>query len=96
MESISDEYIENVFLSDEARALSEMYLKNNVVGERHIADTQHIAIASVERADVLVSWNFKHIVNLDRIRAFNSVNVKSGYPLLEIRTPREVIHEERL
>ena len=82
--------------ADEARALSEEYLKNNVVGEKHIADTQHIAIASVERTDVLVSWNFKHIVNLDRIKAFNSVNMKSGYPLLEIRTPREVVHGERV
>ena len=96
LESISELNIMNVFLTDEARALSEMYLKNHVVGERHIADAQHIAIASVERADVLVSWNFKHIVNLDRIRAFNSVNMKSGYPLLEIRSPREVVHEKRI
>jgi hypothetical protein len=40
--------------------------------------------------DVLVSGNFKHIVNLRRIHAYNVVNLKKGYPLLEIRTPREV------
>jgi len=44
----------------------------------------------VARVDVLVSWNFKHIVNLRRIHAYNAVNLKNGYPLLEIRTPREV------
>ncbi|MGH8591782.1 MAG: hypothetical protein ACREXX_21440 [Gammaproteobacteria bacterium] len=54
------------------------------------ADAQHIALATVARVDVLVSWNFKHMVNLKRIHAYNSVNLKMGYPLLEIRTPREV------
>jgi predicted nucleic acid-binding protein len=55
-------------------------------------DAQHIATATVSHADVLVSWNFKHIVNLLRIRAYNAVNLKYGYPLLEIRTPQEVIN----
>jgi len=63
---------------------------------RHIADAQHIAIASVERVDILVSWNFQQIVNLDRIRAFNSINLKEGYPILEIRSPREVIHDKEI
>lgn len=48
-------------------------------------------ILAVNRADILVSWNFKHIVNYKRIRLYNSVNLKYGYPVLEIRTPREVI-----
>ena len=50
----------------------------------------HIALATVARVDVLVSWNFKHIVNLRRIHAYNAVNLKKGYPLLEIRSPWEV------
>lgn len=87
---------ENVFLTDEAETLAQNYIADGVVSTRHIVDAQHIAIASVERVDVLVSWNFQQIVNLDRIRAFNSVNMKSGYPLLEIRSPREVIHEEEI
>ena len=57
-------------------------------------DAQHIVLASVVRADVLVSWNFKHIVNLNRIRLYNSVNMKLGYPLVDIRSPREVLNEE--
>lgn len=59
-----------------------------------LADAQHIAIATVARVDVLVSWNFKHIVNLQRIRGYNSVNLRKGYPLLEIRTPRELLTDE--
>jgi len=86
--------VENVFLSDEAEQLASDYLRNGVVGKRHIADAQHIAIASVERVDVLVSWNFQQIVNLDRIHAFNAVNLMLGYPMLEIRSPREVVYEK--
>lgn len=48
----------------------------------------------VTRVDVLVSWNFKHFVNLTRAYAYNAVNLKRGYPLLEIRTPWEVIGNE--
>lgn len=94
--TIPDLNIENVFLAAEAEKLALIYLKNRVVTSKHLADAQHIAIASVERVDVLVSWNFKQIVNLDRIHAFNSVNLKLGYPVLEIRSPMEVIHEEEI
>ena len=50
----------------------------------------HIALATLARVDALVSWNFKHIVNLHRIRGFNGVNLMRGYGTLEIRSPREV------
>jgi len=45
----------------------------------------------VARADVLVSWNFRHIVHLDKIRGFNAVNLKEGYGAIEIRSPREIV-----
>jgi len=54
---------------------------------------KHFAIVTINRVDVLVSWNFRHIVDLSRIRLYNSVNLKYGYPLLEIRSPREVLYE---
>ncbi len=92
--SLPDSNLENVFLTEEAETLAQKYIDDEVVSVRHIADAQHIAIASLERVDILVSWNFRQIVNLDRIHAFNSVNLKSGYPVLEIRSPREVIYEE--
>ena len=88
--------VEEVSLSGEARELAQRYVDEEVVSAKHIADAQHIAIASVERVDVVVSWNFQQIVNLDRIHAFNAVNMKMGYPVLEIRSPREVIHEEEV
>lgn len=96
LSSIRGANVENVFLSEEAETLAQNYIDEGVVSAKHIADAQHIAIASVERVDVLVSWNFRQIVNLDHIHAFNSVNLKMGYHILEIRSPREVIYEKEI
>ena len=90
---ISGDNVEYVFLNEESIALANTYLKEGVIAESSISDARHIAIATIERVDVLVSWNFKHIVNLNRIHLLNSVNLKLGYPLLEIRSPLEVIYE---
>jgi len=46
------------------------------------------------KVDLLVSWNFKHIVNIQRIRGYNSVNLKNGYSTLEIRSPKDLINYE--
>jgi hypothetical protein len=94
--SLPDESLEKVLFTAEAEELALRYLKNRVVGRKHVVDAQHIAIAAVERVDVLASWNFQQIVNLRRIHAFNAVNLTLGYPLLEIRSPREVIDVENL
>jgi hypothetical protein len=94
--SLPDVNVENVFLTEEAETLAQSYIDERIVSAKHIVDAQHIAISSVERVDVLVSWNFQQIVNLDSIHAFNSVNLKLGYPILEIRSPREVIHEKEI
>jgi hypothetical protein len=88
------QYVEHVPLIEEAEGLAQRYLTEGVVAAQQVVDAQHIAIATVEDVDVVVSWNFKHIVNLDRIHAFNAVNLKAGYHLLEIRSPAEVVHEE--
>lgn len=96
VEILPEASIENVFFSEEAEILANQYLKEKVVTVKHIVDAQHIAIASVEQVDVLVSWNFQQIVNLNRIRSFNAVNMRLGYPLLEIRSPMEVVYEEEI
>ena len=71
--------------------LTQKYMDENIVSEKFKSDALHIAIATTSTVDVLVSWNFRHIVNLNKIKLFNSVNLKEGYNLLEIRTPLEVI-----
>ena len=54
-------------------------------------DALHVALATLNNADVLASWNFKHIVNLDRINLYNSINLRLGYKIIEIRSPREIL-----
>jgi len=85
--------IEMVNATEQMRTLAKSYLQDNIISNRYSDDALHIAIATVVNVDVLVSWNFKHIVNLDKIRKFNAVNLKEGYKPLEIRTPREVIND---
>lgn len=92
--SVPAENIETLQLDAEARALADAYVSAGVLSPRMRADAQHIAIATVGRVHVLVSWNFKHIVNLQRIHGYNSVNLRSGYPMIEIRTPREVLSDD--
>lgn len=91
---VPGEHIEALALSAEADALASAYSADGAIGPPMRADALHIALATVARVDVLVSWNFKHIVNLRHIQAYNAVNLKHGFPLLEIRSPREVtVHE---
>jgi len=91
--TVPEAHIETLQLDAEARELAEAYIAAGVLTDTMRADAQHIAIATVARVDVLVSWNFKHIVNLQRIHGFNSVNLRRGYPMLEIRAPREVVSD---
>jgi hypothetical protein len=70
------------------------YISAKVVGKTSYPDCLHIALATIYRADFLVSWNFKHIVNIQKISGYNSINIKNGYRQLEIRSPREFIKYE--
>jgi len=87
---VPESQVEIIKFTAESYDLAAAYVAEGAIGSRMRADALHIALASVARVDVLVSWNFKHIVNLKRIHAYNAVNLKNGYPLLEIRTPREI------
>lgn len=89
--SLPKEFIEFIELTPDAIALAEAYIKEKVVGKTSIDDCLHIALATINHVDILVSWNFKHIVNIYRIRGYNSVNIKLGYQTLEIRSPKEIV-----
>ena len=94
-EEIPKKNVEFVGLSEEAEELAQKYIETGVISSSYLLDAEHIAIATVEKIDILASWNFKHIVNINKIRGFNSVNIREGYQLLEIRTPMEVIDENQ-
>lgn len=90
LKTLPKSQIERIELTNEALRLADTYISEKVVGKTSLIDCQHIAVATICKADVLASWNFKHIVNLERIRGYNSINLRQGYPLLEIRSPREI------
>lgn len=91
LQTVPEDFLEEVLFDTGASELAQEYLAAGVLGAAHLEDARHIATATVHRVDVLVSWNFKHIVNLDRIRGYNSVNLRLGYGFLEIRSPQEVL-----
>jgi len=88
------EYTEYIEVTEEAYLLADMYIKEKVVGKTSLDDCRHIATATIHKVDYLVSWNFKHIVNLDRIKGYNSVNMRLGYAIIEIRSPKDLINYE--
>jgi predicted nucleic acid-binding protein len=92
--SISTENTDYIEITNEAVELATEYITEKVVGQTSYADCLHIAPATINRADFLISWNFKHIVNIQRIRGYNSINIKNGYKQLEIRSPREFTNYE--
>lgn len=85
------DFFERVELNDEAMRLANTYIEEKVVGKTSIEDCRHIALATIYKVDVLASWNFKHIVNLDRIKGYNSVNLKLGFSMIEIRSPKDLV-----
>lgn len=83
------------YQDSESKFLADEYIKQEVVSKKYFFDAFHIAIATVNRVDFIVSWNFKHMVNINRIRKYNSVNLRLGYPVIDIRTPSEIIDENK-
>ena len=76
--------------TESALELADAYQEHRILPPKFYDDGLHIAVATVGKADVLVSWNFKHIVRLDKIRLFNAVNLEYGYKPLQVFSPREV------
>lgn len=82
-------------MNDEAEILAQTYISEKALGQASENDAYHIALSSVYRLDCLISWNFKHIVNFDKIKMLNSINMRLGYPLIDIRSPLEFLKDEK-
>lgn len=92
--SLKTKNTEFIEATDEVVDLATENITERVVGQTSFPDCLHIALATINRADFLVSWNFKHIVNIEKIRGYNFINIKKGYKHLEIRSPREFVKYE--
>jgi hypothetical protein len=64
---------------NEAFDLRDDYFDAGILGPKRLDDMTHVALATVSRADAIVSWNFKHIVRLDKMKSYNQVNLQNGY-----------------
>ena len=93
-DKISKSQIERIMSTDESDTLAERYIVEGVIGDTNLNDCKHVALATLAEADVLVSWNFKHIVKLNKIYRYNGINKMLGYREIEIRTPEEVSRDE--
>lgn len=91
LDELPEGSVEVLDLTGDVLRLRDAYLEAGVVGPNSLLDAEHIATATIARADIVVSWNFKHIVQFERIRGYNSVNLRFGYPILSIHSPYEVI-----
>jgi hypothetical protein len=94
VKTIPIDKIQFIEISDKALELAELYINETVVGSTSISDCIHIALATIYDADILVSWNFKHIVNEKRIHRYNSVNLSKGFKILEIMSPKQILTYE--
>lgn len=91
---IPDKFVEIIDSNRETEQLANQYVIKGAVSDKFYFDALHIAIATCFNVTVLSSWNFKHIVNLDRIRKYNSINLELGYKILEIRSPRDILKND--
>jgi predicted nucleic acid-binding protein len=84
-----------VTAEDEISAdLLEIYEKEGFIRKAARLDLRHLAVATVNGVDAVVSWNFRDVVNIRTRRAVHSVNLRLGFPLIEIVSPEEVIEYE--
>jgi predicted nucleic acid-binding protein len=94
LDEIPPDNIEFMLTDIEAESLAQLYISEGAITPKSYQDALHIANATLKVVHALISWNFKHIVNLDRIKKYNGVNLKNGYGMLEIRTPREILNPQ--
>ncbi len=94
IKTLPTENLETISIDQEIERLRDCYLKAKILGPKSKDDATHIAAATIHRADAIVSWNFKHIVRLDKIKAYNQVNLLQGYGILTILSPKEIQFDE--
>jgi hypothetical protein len=91
LDTVPADHVEEVVSSDESKRLQSAYLAAGVVGPACSNDAAHIAVATIALVDIIVSWNFKHIVHYEKIMGYEGINTRLGYRSPRIYSPYEVI-----
>jgi len=92
LDDIPNEVLEKALVDQRVESLADAYVIGGVLGKASRSDAIHVATATVAEADLIVSWNFKHIVNYNRIHKYNAINVLEGYKTIEILSPAEMAY----
>jgi predicted nucleic acid-binding protein len=79
-------------ITGEMEQLAAAYMSRAILTPKYSDDARHVAVCTVARIDYLVSWNFRHLVNVEREKGFNVVNLLQGYATLRIVNPLELIY----
>ena len=85
------QFIEVIEISNEVLDLRDAYLSAKIVTKKYSNDALHVAFATISECSIIVSWNFKHIVNFEKITLYNAINLINGYKQVAIHSPMEVI-----
>ena len=94
LETLPLDAVHDVPIDDEVQDLRDAYLQAGILDRKWVDDATHVAAATVARADAIVSWNFRHIVRLDKIKAYNQINLLQGYGVITIVSPTEVVFDD--
>ncbi len=94
LQQLNAKCVIRVPVEERAHALALRYIENGVLPPKSYSDALHVAVATLNGADFIVSWNFKHLVNVAQIACFNAVNHSSSLRQIDIRTPTEFVHDE--
>ena len=90
---LPESQIERVVSTEESDRLATQYVGAKVISEKHMTDCRHIAIATITKADVVVSWNCDDMVSECRIPKYNDINEKHGYQKIKILTPNQFMED---
>jgi rRNA-processing protein FCF1 len=95
MQLIADYHVEVLPANDETASLADKYIAEGIIPEEHKTDARHIAATTVYDLDIILSYNFRHIVKHKTIKMVEAVNTVLGYRKIDILTPEEVIEYDR-
>lgn len=93
-ERLSEIVVEIVSVNEDTFSLAQKYIDEGIIPQKYQDDALHIALATYNEADAVISWNFKHMVKLKTIRGVNGINKMLGYRELEILTPQSWLQED--
>jgi len=80
--------------NDETKRVADLYTNEGIIPQKYLTDGLHIAIATVNDLDMIISMNFQHIVKRKTKIGTGNINALNGYRAVEICSPMEVVEDE--